>query len=99
MVTSSPVGEHGDDVRWAWGLIATALPAAIVALLLVEVVADATRWRSGLALYLAVALPLVASVVVGVRAWRRDRDGLGLRAALLSSGMLVVGTTLVVLTW
>lgn len=92
-----PRPDRGDDVRWAWGLIAVTLPAAVVAVLLVEV-AGATGTVAGLLVYLAVAAPLAGSVAVGLRAWRRRRDGLGLRAALMSAGMLVVSTALVAVT-
>jgi hypothetical protein len=49
-------------------------------------------------LFVAVAAPLVASIVVGVRGWRREHESLALRAALLSAWLLAVGTALVLMS-
>lgn len=104
---------HGGDATWAWGLIALSVPAGVAALLVVKVVADALGMTVGLprtgsertaqalfdlGFYLAVAAPLVGAVVVGLRTWREEREALGLRAALLGGGLLVVGTVLLLLS-
>jgi len=95
-------------VSWAWGLIALTLPAGIVAVLLVEAVAAVTDLGAGetmgasgwenVALFAAVAAPLLASVVVGVRGWRREGQSLALRAALVSAGLLVIGAALALMS-
>lgn len=93
-----------EDVRWAWGLIAMTLPAALVAILVVDSVAavvdrSATGFWAGVAVYLAAVAPLLASIVVGLRAWREQDEPLGARAAALSAFLLVAGTVLVAGTW
>ncbi|HEX6246275.1 MAG TPA: hypothetical protein VFZ64_00270 [Nocardioidaceae bacterium] len=110
--TGAPRRHHGGDVVWAWGLIGVTVPAGVAALLVVKVVADALGMTVGLpqtggervaqvlfdvGLYLAVAAPLVGSVALGLRAWHEEHEGLGLRAAVVSAGLLVVGTALVLL--
>lgn len=95
-------------VSWAWGLIALTLPVGIVAVLLVEAVAAVTDLGAGqttgasgwenVALFAAVAAPLVAAVVVGLRGWRREGQSLALRAALVSAGLLVLGAALVLMS-
>lgn len=101
-------GEHveapSEDVRWAWGFIAMTLPAALVAILVVDAVAavaggSATGFWAGAAVYLAAAAPLVASIVVGLRAWRDHGEPLGTRAAALSGFLLLGGTVLVLGAW
>jgi hypothetical protein len=82
-------------VTWAWGLIAVTLPVAVVAVVALDAF-GVTRWAD-LGLYVAVAAPLVASVVVGLLGWRREGESLALRGALFSAFLLVVGTALVVL--
>jgi hypothetical protein len=83
-------------VTWAWGLIAVTLPVAILAVLVVDALGQ-PRWAD-VGLYVAVAAPLVASVVVGLLGWRRESEPLALRGALFSVFLLVVGTVLVGLT-
>jgi hypothetical protein len=83
-------------VTWAWGLIAVTLPAGILAVLLLEAL-DATGRVADAVLYAAVVAPLAASIGVGLLGWRREREALALRGALVSSALLVVGTVLVVL--
>ncbi|HSE08625.1 MAG TPA: hypothetical protein VLB29_08155 [Nocardioidaceae bacterium] len=99
---------HGRDsevaptgyVGWSWGLIALTLPAALAAVLAVSVLEQlagtAPAWGGGL-VYVAVLAPLVASIVVGVRGWRREHQMLALRAAALSALLAVAGTVMVVL--
>jgi hypothetical protein len=81
-------------VTWAWGLIAVTLPMAILAALVIDLV-GMTRWAADVTLYVAVAAPLVASIVVGLLGWRRESEPLALRGALVSVFLLVVGTVLV----
>lgn len=93
-----------ETVRWAWGFIAMTLPVAIVAVLLVDSAAaafdfSATGVWAGAVVYAAVVAPLVASIATGVHGWRWGHDTLALRAALLSAGLLLVGSTLVLGAW
>ena len=60
---------------------------------------SATGLWAGVVVYAAVVAPLVWSVVLGLRTWRAAHDQLALRAALLSAGLIAVGTTLVLGTW
>ncbi|HSJ19073.1 MAG TPA: hypothetical protein VK964_00730 [Nocardioidaceae bacterium] len=83
-------------VTWAWGLIAVTLPVGILSVLLVEALGQPGWADAGL--YVAVAAPLVASVVVGLLGWWRESEPLALRGALFSVFLLVVGTVLVGLT-
>jgi hypothetical protein len=107
----NPVGRPdraSRSVSWSWGLIALTLPAGIVAVLLIEAIAAVSDLGTGEVLgapdwvdygfYAAVAAPLVAAIVVGLRGWRREHASLALRAALLAAFLLVVGTTLVVVS-
>jgi hypothetical protein len=80
-------------VTWAWGLIAVTLPLATLAVVVLDAFGQ-PRW-AGVGLYVAVAAPLVASVVVGLLGWRREGEALALRGALFSVFLLVVGTVLV----
>jgi hypothetical protein len=59
---------------------------------------EVARAWEGLWLFAAVATPLVASIAVGVRGWRREHEPLALRAALLSAWLLAVGTTLILMS-
>ena len=88
------------SVRWAWGLMAVTLPAGLLAVLLVDAVAavsdlSATGLWAGLVVYAAVVAPLVASIVIGLRAWQDTGEKLALRAALVSTGLIALGTVLV----
>ena len=90
------------SVSWAWGLIAATLPIAVVAVVVLNAVADvidvsSTSSAVGVALYLTVVAPLVASIVVGLRAWRREHERLALKAAVFSAWCVAVGTALVLL--
>jgi len=101
---SAAARDLDEDVRWAWGLMAFTLPAGLVAVLLVDGIAaltalSATGLWAGVVVYAAVVAPLVASVVVGFRAWRAAGETLALRAALLSAGMIAVGSALVLGVW
>lgn len=99
---AAPPARAGAGGSWAWGLIAATLPTALVLLLVVTGMIELAGARPGtaagavgVALYLAVAVPLVAAAVVGMRAWNRQRDLVGLRAALFSAWALIVGTAAV----
>lgn len=101
---SAVAGDMTESVRWAWGLIAMTLPAGLVAVLVVDSIAGATDLSAtglwaGVVVYAAVVAPLVASVVIGVRAWREAGEQLALRAALVSAGVAAIGTALVLGTW
>lgn len=102
--TSAATRDQDEDVRWAWGLMAFTLPAGLVAVLLVDGIAalttlSATGLWAGVIVYAAVVAPLVASVVIGLRAWRAGGETLALRAALLSAGLIAVGSALVLGVW
>ena len=89
------------DVSWAWGLMALTLPAALVAVVLVGIfealAGTVLAWSGGL-VYVAAMVPLVASIVVGLRVWRRDGEALGLRAALLSTLVAVACTVMALMS-
>jgi len=81
-----------DAFFWVGGL-----PTAAVTDLGAGETMGARGWEN-VALFAAVAAPLVASVVVGVRGWRREGLSLALRAAVLSAGLLVLGAALVLMS-
>jgi hypothetical protein len=109
-----PIRVHHRRAAWAWGLLAAALPAGIVALIVIEAIADAMGMSMGVprneaevaaqdwlnyAFFAAVGAPVIASIAVGLRAWRRDRDALALVAALTSAALLVAGTVMIWISW
>lgn len=93
-----------ESVRWAWGLMAMTLPAGLVAVLVVDSLSgmsglSASGLWAGAVVYAAVVAPLVASIVIGLQAWRVAGEQLALRAAFVSAGVITVGSVLVLGTW
>lgn len=89
------------DVGWAWGLIALTLPATLLAVMLVGILeslaGNALAWSEGV-VYVAAMAPLLASIVVGLRVWRREGETLGLRAAFLSALVGVACTVMALMS-
>jgi hypothetical protein len=92
---------------WSLGLLAATVPVLLLAFGLVELIAGAMDMTMGTPVgddevaaqtwlnvgFLAVvAAPLVASFVVGLRAWRRERDAVAFTAGLAGAALLVLGT-------
>jgi hypothetical protein len=97
---SGVAGSVSPSASWAWGLIGASLPIALVAVLVLAALAtplSATTGPMVVVLYVAVAAPLVAAMVIGYRGWRREHEQAALRAALFSAWALVVGTALLLL--
>jgi uncharacterized membrane protein YdcZ (DUF606 family) len=98
---SRAAGSVSRSASWAWGLIGATLPIALVAVLTLTALATplgvTTTGPMALVLYVAVAAPLVAAMVIGYRGWAREHEQAALRAALFSAWALVVGTALLLL--
>lgn len=99
---------------WALGLLGATVPAVVLGVVLVEAIAGAMGMGMGTpstpdeveaqtwlnyGFFAVVAAPMVASFVVGLRAWRRAHDSIALTAGLIALAMLVAGATAVVVTW
>lgn len=98
---------------WALGLLAATVPVLLLAVAVIEAVAsalgmgmgtpstpaevDAQTWLN-LGFFVVVAAPMVASAVVGVRAWLRAKDAVALTVGLISAAMLAGGATMAVVS-
>ncbi len=102
------------SARWALGLLAATVPVTLVAVAVIEAIAGAMGMGMGTpstpdevraqdwlnyGFFVAVAAPLVASFVVGLRAWRRAHDAVALTAGLIAIALLVSGAAVVLVTW
>lgn len=105
---------HSARAEWAWGLIVLTFPVSVVAAAVTQLVVEDLGLTMGMphtatevmslnllnyGFLLAVMTPLCASLVVGLSAWRRERDPFARRAAHLSAVLLVFGTVVAVLSW
>ena len=99
---------------WALGLLAATVPVLVLAFAVVEAIAGAMGMGMGTpanadevraqewlnyGFFAAVAAPLTASFVVGLRAGRRAHDAVALTAGLIAAAFLVAGTLTIVLSW
>lgn len=99
---------------WALGLLAATVPVLVLAVAVVDAIAggmgmgmgtpanaDEVRAQEWLnyAFFAVVAAPMIASLVVGVRAWRRAHDAIALTAGLVAAAFLIAGTLTIVLSW
>lgn len=98
---------------WALGLLAATVPVLLLAVAVIEAVAGAMGMGMGTpstpaeveaqtwlnyGFFAVVAAPMVASFVVGLRAWRRGHDSIALTAGLISLALLVGAATMAVVT-
>jgi hypothetical protein len=99
---------------WSLGLLAATVPILVLAVVVIEAIAssmgmgmgtpanaDEVRAQDWLnyGFFAVVAAPMLASFLVGVRAWRRAHDAVALTAGLIAAAMLVGAAAIIVSSW